>query len=65
MYSYASSIFPALFGVLLLSYVYRFWDNIIRFDSVKLLLVPLLSLLITVPLTLLILAPLGNWGSVL
>lgn len=65
MYSYASSIFPALFGALLLSYVYRFWDNIIRFDSVKLLLVPLLSLLITVPLTLLILAPLGNWGSVL
>lgn len=65
MYSYASSIFPALFGVLLLSYVYRFWDKIISFDSIKLLLVPLLSLLITIPLTLLLLAPLGNWGSIL
>lgn len=65
MYSYASSIFPALFGVLLLHYVYRFFDKLIRFESLKLLLVPLFSLLITIPLTLLLLAPLGNWGSLL
>lgn len=65
MYSYASTIFPALFGVLLLSYVYRFFDSIIRIEAVKLLLVPLLSLLITIPVTFLLLAPLGNWGSIL
>lgn len=65
MYTYASSIFPALFGVYLLSIIYRFWDKVIRFESVKLLLVPLLSLLLTIPLTLLLLAPLGNWGSIL
>ncbi|WP_373127416.1 glucose PTS transporter subunit IIA [Dielma fastidiosa] len=65
MYSYSSTIFPALLGVLLLSYVYRFWNQVIRFEAIKLLLVPLLSLLITIPLTLLFIAPLGNWGSIL
>lgn len=63
MYSYASTIFPALFGVWLLSYVYRFWDKVVRIDALKLLLVPLLSIAVTVPATLLVLAPLGNWGA--
>ncbi|WP_075877626.1 PTS transporter subunit EIIC [Merdibacter massiliensis] len=63
MYTYSSTIFPALLGVLLLSYVYKLFDKIISYGPIKLLLVPLLSILITVPLVYLIVAPLGNWGS--
>ena len=63
MYSYSSTIFPALFGVLLLSYVDRFWNKVIKWKTIKLMLVPMLSLGVTVPLTLLFLAPLGNWGG--
>lgn len=63
MYSYSSTIFPALLGVWLLSYVYRFWDRVVKIDALKLLLVPLLSLAVTVPATFLVLAPLGNWGA--
>lgn len=63
LYSYSSTIFPALFGVILLSYVNRFWDKVIKWNTIKLLLVPMLSLGVTIPLTLLFLAPLGNWGG--
>ena len=63
MYTYSSTIFPALLGVLLLSYVYKLFDKIISYGPIKLLLVPLLSILVTVPLVYLIVAPLGNWGS--
>ncbi len=34
-----------------------------KIDALKLLLVPLLSLAVTVPVTFLVLAPLGNWGA--
>ena len=63
LYSYASTIFPTLLGVLLLSVVHRLADRIIKWDSMKLLLVPLLSLGITIPATYMIVAPLGNWGA--
>ncbi|WP_312429605.1 PTS transporter subunit EIIC [Lacrimispora sp.] len=63
LYSYSSTIFPALLGVLLLSYVYRLCDKLISYKAFKALLVPLLSICITVPITYLIVAPLGNWGS--
>lgn len=63
MYSYSSTIFPALLGVWLLSYVYKLFDKIISYGPIKPLLVPLLSILVTVPLVYLVVAPLGNWGS--
>lgn len=63
MYTYSSTIFPALLGVWLLSYVYKLFDKIISYGPIKLLLVPLLSILVTVPLVYLVVAPLGNWGS--
>lgn len=43
--------------------MYRFWDKVVKIDALKLLLVPLLSIAVTVPATLLVLAPLGNWGA--
>ena len=63
LYSYASTIFPTLLGVLFLSVVHRLVDRIIKWDAVKLLLVPLISLGITIPVTYMIVAPLGNWGA--
>ena len=46
-----------------MSVVHRLADRIIKWDSMKLLLVPLLSLGITIPATYMIVAPLGNWGA--
>ena len=39
------------------------FDKIISYGPIKLLLVPLLSIFVTVPLVYLGVAPLGNWGS--
>ena len=63
MYSYASTIFPALLGVWLLSKVYKVVDKIVKMDAIRLLVVPLVSLGITIPVTFLVLAPIGNWGA--
>lgn len=63
LYSYSSTIFPTLLGVLLLSYVYRLCDKLIAYKPLKALLVPLLSICITVPVTYVVVAPLGNWGA--
>lgn len=65
IYTYSATIFPALLGVLFLSKVYRLFDKLIKWDTLKLLLVPVLSLGVTIPLTYLLLAPLGNWGAAL
>jgi PTS system beta-glucosides-specific IIC component len=64
-YSYSYTIFPSLLGVFLLSYVNRFWNKVVKWDSFKLLLVPLLSLGITIPIVLLIVAPIGNWMALI
>jgi len=63
MYSYKSSIFPALFGVLLLSYVYRWVNKLVKHDTVRTMLVPMISILITVPLNMLFIAPLADRGA--
>lgn len=65
MYTYSSTIFPALFGVLLLKYVDKYLNKMVKIDTIRLIIVPLLSLGITIPITFMILAPLGNWGAIL
>ncbi len=65
MYSYSSTIFPALLGVLLLSYVNRFWNKVIKTGTFNTLLVPILSLGVTIPVTMLLVAPLGNWMALI
>ena len=65
MFTYSSTIFPALFGVILLSYIDRFLNKLIKIDSIRLIIVPLLSFGLTVIVTFMVLAPLGNWGAVL
>lgn len=60
LHKYSSTIFPALLSVWLLSYVYRWVNKLIKWDSLKTLLVPMLSILITVPLSFLFIAPIAD-----
>ncbi|WP_150274670.1 beta-glucoside-specific PTS transporter subunit IIABC [Paenibacillus tepidiphilus] len=58
--TYASSVIPILLAVWLLSYVEKGFNRIIP-ASLKLLLVPLFSLLIVVPVTMIVIGPLGTF----
>ncbi|MBS4210492.1 beta-glucoside-specific PTS transporter subunit IIABC [Bacillus sp. FJAT-50079] len=63
MNSYASSVIPIILGVLLLSYVYKQLDKIIP-KSLRIIFLPVLSLVITAPLTLGLIAPLGRYVGI-
>lgn len=56
--AYSSTIIPILLGVWVMSYVEKF-INRFMFKSIKNLLTPLLTILIMVPITLMVLGPLG------
>ena len=57
--TYSSTVFPVLLGVLLMSGVYRLFEIILP-TVLRTLFVPLFTMLITVPVTLIILGPLGS-----
>ncbi|MGL9729076.1 beta-glucoside-specific PTS transporter subunit IIABC [Enterococcus sp. DIV0756] len=62
--AYASQVFPAILTILFYAYVERFFTKY-SFKSIRIFFVPMMSMLITVPIGLLILGPLGyNVGSV-
>lgn len=61
-FNYSDSVFPVILGVGLLALVYRLIDRFIP-DVLKMVIVPALSLAITIPLTYLFLAPLGAYGG--
>lgn len=63
IFSYASSVFPVIFGVIGLSFVYRAIDRVVP-DLFKLVVVPALSLAIVLPLNLMLLAPIGAWCGI-
>lgn len=62
--SYNSTVFPIILGCLFLSVVYRFFQNHLPVWS-RTIFVPLLTMLITVPVTLIALGPIGNWAGTL
>lgn len=62
--SYNSTVFPIILGCLFLSVVYRFFQNHLPVWS-RTIFVPLLTILITVPVTLIVLGPIGNWTGTL
>ncbi|WP_165037925.1 PTS transporter subunit EIIC [Enterococcus sp. ZJ1622] len=55
---YTSTVMPAILGIFFYSFVERFLKKYIR-ESMQLVFVPLLSLVITVPLTLMVFGPAG------
>lgn len=61
--SYASTIFPVIMAVFAMSYVERFFQKISP-DSVKLIIVPLGTILVMLPLTLCLIGPAGAFVGV-
>ena len=57
--NYNSTVFPIILGVLFLSVVYKFLEKHTP-NYFKTIFVPLLTILISVPVTLIILGPIGN-----
>ncbi len=60
--AYNSSVFPIILGSLFLSVVYKFFQKHLPVWS-RTIFVPLLTMLITVPVTLIALGPLGGWAG--
>lgn len=57
--SYGQTVFPILLGVLFLSVVYRFLQKHIPI-SLRTIFVPVITMLLSVPVTLIFLGPIGN-----
>ena len=57
--SYASSVIPIILGVWLMSYVEKLADRVSP-NCLKFLMKPLLTIIITAPITLIVLGPLGS-----
>lgn len=60
--TYSTSVIPIILGVWLMSYVYRWVDKVIP-KALRLVLVPLLSLMICTPILLIVLGPLGSYAG--
>ena len=59
MISYNSTVFPVILGVLFMSVIYRFLQRYMPIP-LRTIFVPLITMLVTVPVTLLVLGPIGN-----
>lgn len=57
---YTSTVIPIILSVWLLSYVYRFVEKIVP-DMIKVLIVPMITLLIMVPVQLIAIGPFGSY----
>lgn len=63
MNNYSSSVLPIILGVWLLSYINKYIKQVIP-KSLSIVFVPLLTLIITAPVVLLFIAPLGNYMGI-
>ena len=57
--SYNSTVFPVILGVLFMAVIYRFLSRVVPV-YLRTIFVPLITMLITVPVTLIVLGPIGN-----
>lgn len=57
--TYSQTVFPILLGVIFMSIIYRFLQKYIPI-SLRTIFVPVITMLITVPITLIFLGPIGN-----
>ena len=57
---YAQSVLPVMLGVLFMSFIFRPLDKYIP-KEIKFVIVPVLTMLITVPVTLIVLGPIATW----
>lgn len=60
--SYNSTVFPVLLGVLFMSAVYKFLQKHLPV-FLRTIFVPLLTMLVTLPVTLVVLGPIGGWAG--
>lgn len=61
--TYANSIFPVIMSVFLMAYVERFFSKIVP-NAVKVIFVPLMTILVMLPLALCLIGPLGAFIGV-
>lgn len=61
-YSYASTVLPVLLSVIAMSYIYRFVNKIIP-KNLSLVFSGMIAFAIFMPIMLLVVAPIGNYGS--
>lgn len=61
---YNASVFPIILGCIFMSFIYK-WLSKVMPVSLRTIFVPLLTMLITVPVTLIVLGPIGNWAGTL
>lgn len=59
---YAQSVLPVMFGVLFMSFIYRSLEKNMP-KEIKFVMVPVLTMLITVPVTLIVLGPIATWAG--
>ncbi len=62
--TYNSTVFPVILGVLFMAVVYRFLSKTLP-TYLRTIFVPLITILVTVPVTLIVLGPIGNWMGTL
>lgn len=60
--NYSGSVIPAVLGVWLMSHIYNFINKRVP-DLLKIILTPVLVLFITVPIELILIAPIGNYAG--
>lgn len=60
--NYNSTVVPILLSILIFSYLYKWLDRVIP-QTLKLVVLPLVSIAVMVPLTIIVIGPLGVYGG--
>ncbi|MBQ1523269.1 MAG: PTS transporter subunit EIIC [Erysipelotrichaceae bacterium] len=60
--SYGSTVLPVLLGCLFMAPIYKFWNRVIP-EAVSFFVVPILTMIIVVPVTLIVIGPFGQMLS--